>query len=57
MSCISMFYPEENIQDNIGSSELLLYKMKKGLTGQGMAKKYRKGFNGTDNFDLGNLYV
>ena len=52
-----MFYLEKDIHDNIGSSELLLYKMKEGLMGQGMAEMYHKSFNGTNNFDSGNLYV
>jgi hypothetical protein len=57
MRCIDVFYPEEDIQDEIASKELLMYKMKEGLMGGGIAERYRKGFNGTDNFDPGNLYV
>ena len=57
MSCINVFYHDEDIQDKIGSSEVLSYKMKEGLMGSGMAERYHKSFNGTDNFDPGNLEV
>ena len=57
ISCINVFYQDEDIQDKIISSEVLSYKMKEGLMGSGMAESYHKIFNNTDNFDPGNLEV
>lgn len=53
MHCIDVFYPDIEIQDKIGAEEFLAFKRAKGTMGSGMAERYWKSFNGTDNFDPG----
>ena len=54
MYCIDKFYPEEyNIHDIIGSKEVQAYKSAAGIMGSGMAERYWKSFNGTDDFNPG----